>query len=162
MVGAVVVIAAGGVGAFLAVRDDGDAPGATEPNASGEPVDSGTPSVVTTESGQLTVSLPTTSLPSVALPSVALPSVTPSSVSASPTAGLPPGVPPQDLGNDRALDALAQDCYDGNMTDCDELYDASPAGSPYEVYGDTCAQRQPANTGLLCTSVFPNAAPITG
>ena len=67
--------------------------------------------------------------------------------------------PPENLGTDPALDALASDCYIGDMAACDELYDSSEQGSDYQIYGDTCAGRQPQNTGLLCTTL---ANPVPG
>ena len=66
--------------------------------------------------------------------------------------GLPP---PTGLGDDPAMDALAQDCFDGDMQACDDLFMQSPAGSEYEDYGDTCAGRQP-DGGTFCTLAFPD------
>jgi len=64
-------------------------------------------------------------------------------------------VPPEGLGDDPALDAFAQECYDGSMQSCDLLYASSEDGSVYKSYGDTCAGRQPEGTTLLCTVAFP-------
>jgi hypothetical protein len=70
--------------------------------------------------------------------------------------GVPPAtVPPTGLGSDAALDAQARDCYDGDMTACDDLFFASDVGSRYERYADTCAGRQPEGTGELCSVTFP-------
>lgn len=70
-------------------------------------------------------------------------------------------VPPEDLGGDVELDALAQSCYVGDMAACDELYGAAESGSDYEDYGDSCAGRQPANTGRYCTAL-EDPVPGTG
>ena len=70
-------------------------------------------------------------------------------------------VPPEGLGTDPALDALAQSCYAGDMAACDELYGSADAGSAYQVYGDTCAGRQPENTGRYCTAL-EDPVPGTG
>lgn len=61
---------------------------------------------------------------------------------------------PTGLGDDQALNGLAEACYDGDMAACDDLYGQSDSGSLYEQYGDTCAGRQPAETGRLCADVF--------
>ena len=62
-------------------------------------------------------------------------------------------VPPDGLGSDPELDALAELCYAGDMEVCDELYASADSGSDYQVYGDTCAGRQPPNTGSYCTAL---------
>lgn len=62
---------------------------------------------------------------------------------------------PDGLGNDGELDDLAEDCFDGQMDACDDLYRDSDFGSDYERYGDTCAGRQEAGTSVLCTVAFP-------
>ena len=67
----------------------------------------------------------------------------------------PATVPPTGLGSDPALDAQAQQCYDGDMAACDDLFFAADADSAYERYADTCAGRQPEGTGELCTATFP-------
>jgi len=66
----------------------------------------------------------------------------------------PPADEPDGLGDDEVLDELAQDCYDGDMQACDDLFSESPLDSEYETYGDTCAGRQPENSGY-CTVAFP-------
>jgi hypothetical protein len=70
-------------------------------------------------------------------------------------------VPPEGLGSDPDLDALAQTCYAGDMDACDQLYAEAAAGSDYEIYGDTCAGRQPENTGQYCRDL-DNVVPGTG
>ncbi|MEX5718626.1 hypothetical protein [Geodermatophilus maliterrae] len=64
-------------------------------------------------------------------------------------------VSPVGLGNDPGRDDLAEGCFRGDMGACDDLYLAAGLGSVYEAYGDTCAGRQPAGTGVLCTEAFP-------
>jgi hypothetical protein len=49
--------------------------------------------------------------------------------------------PPDGLGDDPALDQLADYCYQGYYSDCDTLWSQSRSGSPYEMYGGTCAGR---------------------
>ena len=62
-------------------------------------------------------------------------------------------VPPDGLGSDPELDALAESCYAGDMEACDELVRRADSGSEYQAYGDTCAGRQPPNTGNYCTAL---------
>ncbi len=45
---------------------------------------------------------------------------------------------PYTLGDDPTLDDLWRNCADGNDDDCDELFDTSPMGSAYELFGETC------------------------
>lgn len=54
---------------------------------------------------------------------------------------LPPGSPPENLGDNAEFDALADSCFEGNMTACDDLYIDTPVGSPYEAYAKTCGGR---------------------
>lgn len=51
----------------------------------------------------------------------------------------PPTDPP--TGND-AFDEIAQNCADGLMIACDDLYWVAPRGSDYELYGITCGGRR--------------------
>ncbi len=69
----------------------------------------------------------------------------------------PPGASPDGLGSDSQLNALAQSCYDGSMSDCDDLYFAASDASQqaYKDYGDSCAGRQPTGTGITCRTSFP-------
>ncbi|CAN5730433.1 hypothetical protein BH24ACT3_BH24ACT3_07650 [soil metagenome] len=60
---------------------------------------------------------------------------------------LPRGEPPIRLGNNRAFDRLADDCFDGDLEACDELYLQTPVGSRYEAYGGSCAGRQDGLNG---------------
>jgi hypothetical protein len=64
-------------------------------------------------------------------------------------------VTPDGLGDDPTFDALAQQCYDGDMQACDDLFLQSDVDSLYETYGDTCAGRQPPGTDVFCTVSFP-------
>ena len=51
---------------------------------------------------------------------------------------------------------LAQACFDGDMTSCDQLFNTTPAGSIDEAYGDTCAGRIEDGQGfdLECATVI--------
>jgi hypothetical protein len=64
---------------------------------------------------------------------------------------------PAGLGDDAELDGLAESCYDGDMQACDDLFWNSEAGSAYELYGGTCAGRQPNSAAqtVFCTEAFP-------
>ncbi len=57
---------------------------------------------------------------------------------------------PQAEGDDPVLDLLVEQCRRGNNQACDELFADSPAGSDYETYGRTCANRLPDGEGLTC------------
>jgi hypothetical protein len=93
---------------------------------------------------------------------------------AAPTPAPAPTQEPPGPGANAALDQLAVACFNGSMQSCDDLYEAArqdPANQAYIAYGDTCAGRQPAGTGVLCARVFldgpalgqpvPTAAPTT-
>ncbi len=67
--------------------------------------------------------------------------------------GEPSGDDPIDA-SDPELQPLVDACSDGDMDACDELYFSSDVGSAEEEYGDTCAGRQPADSGLLCAEEF--------
>jgi hypothetical protein len=67
---------------------------------------------------------------------------------------------PEGLGDDPEFDRYAEDCYDGDMQACDDLFRESPAGSAYELYGGSCAGRQ-SNTearAVYCVDAFPPAS----
>jgi len=72
-----------------------------------------------------------------------------------------PTLEPVGLGTDAELDALAAECYGGDMEACDELYDQSDPGTPYRQYGDTCAGRQAEDTGVWCRAAFGGESPPT-
>jgi hypothetical protein len=57
------------------------------------------------------------------------------------------------------FDDLADDCYQGEMQACDELYNVTPPGSEYEEYGDTCGGRWPTSARPSCTAVIPDPLP---
>jgi hypothetical protein len=45
---------------------------------------------------------------------------------------------PFTYGDDERFDALWDECEGGDMAACDELYQTSPIGSDYELFGGTC------------------------
>ncbi len=59
---------------------------------------------------------------------------------------------PPSIG-DPALDALAQECFDGSGTACDDLFFQTEAGSPEKDYGNTCGGRFDASPGLCSTAI---------
>jgi hypothetical protein len=67
---------------------------------------------------------------------------------------------PEGLGDDPDLDEYAEQCYDGDMESCDDLYKESPLSSAYELYGGTCAGRQPNADAskVYCVDAFPPAS----
>ena len=67
---------------------------------------------------------------------------------------------PEGLGDDPELDEYAEECYDGDMEACDDLYKESPQSSAYELYGGTCAGRQPNADAseVFCVDAFPPAS----
>lgn len=74
---------------------------------------------------------------------------------AAPPTSSAPGDPAA-LGADPELGALATACHGGDMVKCDELYFASPTGSPYETYGDTCGGR--TTVDAFCVDTYPPPA----
>lgn len=64
---------------------------------------------------------------------------------------------PAGLGEDPDLDRLAQQCADGQMNPCDDLYSESSPGSDYEDFADTCAGRRPGGEDTFCVDVFYDA-----
>lgn len=73
----------------------------------------------------------------------------------SPPTSSAPGDPAA-LGAHPELGALATACHGGDMVKCDELYFASPTGSPYETYGDTCGGRTTVDE--FCVDAYPPPA----
>ena len=67
---------------------------------------------------------------------------------------------PEGLGDDAELDGYAEECHDGDMEACDDLYRESPRSSAYELYGGTCAGRQPNADAskVFCVDAFPPAS----
>ena len=103
-----------------------------------------------------TVPLPPTTVP--LPPTTAGPGETTSTVVGTIPA---PTLQPTGLGDDPTLDALAQSCYDGELEACDNLWRDSDEGSDYRNFGDTCAGRQPPNTGVWCVDAFAGATTTT-
>lgn len=65
---------------------------------------------------------------------------------------VPAAEAPGDLGDDDELDALAEDCFDGDFSACDRLFFESDVDSAYEAYGDSCGGRNdPAG---LCVAIY--------
>ena len=101
--------------------------------------------------------VPTIVVPTIVVPTIAVPTVPPvTAAGAIP----PPTLQPIGLGTDPALDQLAQQCYDGSMEACDQLFQDAFAASPWETtayqeYADTCAGRQPPGTTQWCVDTFP-------
>ncbi|MBB3676487.1 hypothetical protein [Modestobacter versicolor] len=69
---------------------------------------------------------------------------------------------PTGLGDDPALDRLAQECHDGLMSACDDLFVDSPLDSDYEAYGDTCAGRREGGQWSFCVDVFSDTEGSSG
>lgn len=63
----------------------------------------------------------------------------------------PPEPPPS---GSPGLDDLADACYAGSMSACDDLYAQAEVGSDYEEYGATCGGR--LDTDLYCEEAVPN------
>lgn len=64
-------------------------------------------------------------------------------------------------GDDPELDALWDQCDEGDMGACDELYLRTPIGSEYEEFGQTCGGTSDTGTGGLCTQDTGGATPGT-
>ena len=141
------MIAALGVGAFFLFRDNDSGEAAPQ-------VTEADPMITETTIPDLTI--PDLTTPDLTQPDFTLPDVTLPSDTTGPAEIPPPAQEPDDLGEDPELDALAQDCYDGDMQSCDDLYEEAPAGSEYRTFGDTCAGRQPALTQRFCVNTFPS------
>jgi cytoskeletal protein RodZ len=139
-VAGVVVLAAVGIALWILLADDGADTTAAPTSSAPGTTSSSEPRTSTSE--RTTSSSPRTS-------------ATPPQ--SEPAGELPPAtVTPDGLGEDPVMDAYAQDCYAGDMVACDSLYFESEPDSAYEVYGDTCAGRQPPGTDTFCTESFPN------
>ncbi len=54
----------------------------------------------------------------------------------------------EEYGDDPELDALYDDCEDGDMAACDTLFFDSPIDSEYEAFAETCGGRTEASGGL--------------
>jgi len=64
---------------------------------------------------------------------------------------------PTGLGDEPALDRLAEQCHQGDMSACDDLFYDSDFDSEYEEYGDTCAGRRSGGAWAMCADVFTDA-----
>lgn len=60
---------------------------------------------------------------------------------------------PTGLGDDEFLDALAAQCFAGDLFDCDLLFAEADEGSQYEAYGASCGRRVEA-TEAPCADVL--------
>jgi hypothetical protein len=169
----VAALAVIGVVAFFLLRDDDDGTIAgpdpddttevttevTTPSTPSTPADGTDPEPVIPDVTLPDVTLPT--FPDFSLPTLPDFSIPDLSIPESPGTFAPPGSipestePPEGLGDDAQLDDLAQECFDGSMQACDDLYDDAEPGSAYRRYGDTCAGRQPAGTRQYCVASFP-------
>lgn len=153
MIGIVVaVIAVLGVGAFFLFRDNDSGEAAPEVTEA----DLTIPEVTIPEVAIPDLTIPDLTIPDLTRPDFTLPDLTLPSDSTASGEIPPPTEEPDGLGDDSELDALAQDCYDGDMQACDDLYEEAPAGSEYRTFGDTCAGRQPALTQRFCINTFPS------
>lgn len=65
-----------------------------------------------------------------------------------------------EFGSDPFLDGLYSECEAGSFQACDDLYFDAPVESSYEVFGDTCGNRQTIGTGILCTETFGDGPDI--
>ncbi len=64
---------------------------------------------------------------------------------------IPVGINSSDeYGDDPQLDRLWDDCDDGDLEACDDLYFASPIGSQYEEFAETCGGQEPDGFGGEC------------
>ena len=78
-------------------------------------------------------------------------------VQASGYSGSGEPVDPPSPGNvdyDPEYAELADDCHDGDMSACDDLYFQTPVDDPYETYGTTCGGRLDDETYGDCVGVF--------
>ena len=136
-----------------------DAFGSAPPSTGTDPV----PTTTDTTIPIVTEPLPPTTNTSFPIEPTTVPTVAPATIPPSTDPGVipPPTLEPTGLGADPALDALAQSCYDGEMSACDDLWRGSEAGSLYRNFADTCAGRQEANSGIWCADAFGATAPTT-
>jgi len=65
-------------------------------------------------------------------------------------------------GDDPALDVLYDDCGWGDPFACDELYQASGAGTAYELFARTCGTRRPDGRGYCAQRYLGGAMPPPG
>ncbi|MGY1843035.1 hypothetical protein [Modestobacter sp. SYSU DS0875] len=62
-------------------------------------------------------------------------------------------VPPDGLGDDPVLDGLAQQCFDGDLQACDDLYQEALLQPGYGDYGLTCGGRVEEFAVYTCTQL---------
>ena len=60
---------------------------------------------------------------------------------------------PGDLGPDPVLDAYAQQCFDGDLQSCDDLFFSATPSSDYETYGLSCGGRVEPGAVYACTEL---------
>ena len=63
---------------------------------------------------------------------------------------------PGDLGDDVLLDRYADECFDGDISSCDDLFRESFLGSGYEKYGSSCGERTKRGQAGACTALYPD------
>lgn len=145
-------VAAIGGGAFLALSGDDDDETSTDGREVVEdsPTDGPTDGPVTTLPGDLD-DIEIDDPPE--LPDGPSSDVSPEETAAD--AG-PPDEPPT---GEPQLDDLAEECYQGDMQACDDLYLTSPSGSTHQAYGDTCGHRVEESNGFYCTTLLPDPEP---
>lgn len=85
------------------------------------------------------------------LPSISVPDVTVTVPDIGSDEAGPPEPPPG--GGDATLTGLADDCYNGDMQACDDLFLQTEAGSELEDYGDTCGKRFDVSHGFCTTAI---------
>jgi hypothetical protein len=69
--------------------------------------------------------------------------------------GVPSDPPsPGDADFDVRFDGDAQDCHDGDVSACDDLYAETPVGDAYEEYGSTCGGRLDDETYGGCVRIL--------
>jgi hypothetical protein len=139
-------VAAVATGAFVLLSGDDDGETATDE---------------TTEQGNVGEDGSVTTLPNVDPPDPSDPSVTTPEQPQVPIGEVtadagPPAAPPT---GDAQFDDLADECFQGDMDACDELYQETPVGSDYEAYGDTCGARIDQSFGYYCTDLLPDPEP---
>jgi hypothetical protein len=69
---------------------------------------------------------------------------------------VPDAEEPGDLGNDERFDRLADECFEGDPSSCDDLFRESDLGSDYEEYGSTCGGRTNDGQSGRCITIYPD------
>jgi len=75
---------------------------------------------------------------------------------------IPPGQDPRNiLGDDAALNDLANQCFEGDMGACDDLFAQTPVDSDLEAYSQTCGGRIDEVDGAPnCVARFGGGEPV--